>query len=61
MLEPLNLELQRVMSHHVGVRAGLLEEHPVLLVVEPSLQLKGTTILTTMIPLPLKERWGQES
>lgn len=46
------------MSHHVGVRASLLEEQPVLLTVEPSLQLEGTTTLTAMILLPLKERWG---
>lgn len=29
--EPLELELWRAVSHHVGVRAGLLEEQPVLL------------------------------
>lgn len=58
MSEPLELELQRVVSHHVGVRASLLEEQPVPLTVEPSLQLEGTTTLTAMILLP---GGGQES
>lgn len=41
--DPLELELQTVVSHHVGVP---LEEQPVLLIAESSLQALSALILT---------------
>lgn len=44
-LNPLELELQTVVRHHVGIRnwmPGLLEEQPVLLSSKPSLHLQNT-------------------
>lgn len=43
MPDPLELELQTVVSHHVGVP---LEEQPVLLIAESSLQALSALILT---------------
>lgn len=45
--DPLELKLQPVGTHHVvlGIELGSLEEQPVLLIIEPSLQPSENTFL----------------
>lgn len=45
--EPLDLELQMVVSSHVGLNSGLLEEQLVLVTAEPFLQPPTNKVLGT--------------